>query len=142
MDDAQRKARAIVERRERETGMDLTTLARAAGLSPSTLTRFMNGEPKHSLSAKTLWKIEAVPPVMRRPSDGFGITSDALDLYRSLPADKRRVVDNLIRDMAALSDDPESHDPPHPFGTGDNQRGQGADCDNVVPMQSRVGTAA
>lgn len=122
--------------------MDLTTLARAAGLSPSTLTRFMNGEPKHSLSAKTLWKIEAVPPVMRRPADGFGIMSDALDLYRSLPADKRRVVDNLIRDLAGLSDDPVSHDPPLPFGTGDNQRDQGTGCDNVVPIPSRQVTAA
>lgn len=55
--DAQRKRlAALVE----SSGLDLSTLARRAGLAPSTLTRFMNGRVKHALSARTLDKLTGV----------------------------------------------------------------------------------
>lgn len=54
--DAQRKRlAALVE----SSGLDLSTLARRAGLAPSTLTRFMNGNVKHALSARTFDKLTA-----------------------------------------------------------------------------------
>ena len=38
-------------------GTDLTGLARKAGLSPSTITRFVNGDEKHLPSTRTLTKV-------------------------------------------------------------------------------------
>lgn len=46
-------------------GMDASTLARAAGLAPSTLTRYLNQRVKHILSTRTLNKLYAasdLPP--------------------------------------------------------------------------------
>ncbi|WP_164868094.1 helix-turn-helix transcriptional regulator [Rhodovarius crocodyli] len=58
MDDYQRRIREQVQELLARTGMDATGLARAAGLAPSTLTRFLNDpDVKHSLSGKTMQKL-------------------------------------------------------------------------------------
>jgi transcriptional regulator with XRE-family HTH domain len=46
---------------------DLTGLARLAGLSPSTLTRFVNGDSKYLPTTRTLAKIAAASGYSRRP---------------------------------------------------------------------------
>ena len=57
MDVHQEAAHAIVEKMMEATGLDATNLARRAKVAPSTLTRFLNGDVKHSLSLKTLTKL-------------------------------------------------------------------------------------
>jgi transcriptional regulator with XRE-family HTH domain len=57
MDNTQEIARRLIEYLVQQTGLDLTTLARRANLAPSTLTRFMNQQVKHTLSAKTLLRL-------------------------------------------------------------------------------------
>lgn len=50
-------ARQIVKEMLDTTGLSPTALARKAGLTPSTLTRFLNTESKHTLSYITLSKL-------------------------------------------------------------------------------------
>lgn len=54
MDPQQAAQRKLVQEMLDRTGFTASELARAAGLAPSTLTRFMNGQVKHALSARTL----------------------------------------------------------------------------------------
>jgi len=57
----QAAARAYVRQVLARTGWDGTTLARRAGLAPTTVTRFLNNASvKHSLSARSLSKIAGV----------------------------------------------------------------------------------
>jgi hypothetical protein len=49
--------RRLVSQMADAAGVDLTTLARQAGVAPSTLTRFMNKPVKHILSHRTLSKL-------------------------------------------------------------------------------------
>lgn len=59
--DAQQEAqRGWIRAALNELGMDLTAFARAAGLTPSTLTRFMNSDVGHVLSTRTWAKLVAV----------------------------------------------------------------------------------
>lgn len=60
IDPQQEAQRATVRHMAETVGMDLTTFAREAGLSPSTLTRFMNQAVKNLLSARTMAKLEKV----------------------------------------------------------------------------------
>src|SRR5690349_8457032 len=62
---------AYVDALMRETGLDLTNLARRAGVSSTTLTRFHN-DPRYnnSLSARTLKKLRDVTGVPMPPSLG------------------------------------------------------------------------
>lgn len=57
MDEFQQEARALVERIMQDLGVTATELARGAGVTPSTLTRFLNKDVKHTLSAKTVAKL-------------------------------------------------------------------------------------
>jgi transcriptional regulator with XRE-family HTH domain len=57
MDEEQEAARRLVREMMRATGLDPTSLARKAGVSPSTLTRLMAGSVKHTLSVRTLAKL-------------------------------------------------------------------------------------
>jgi transcriptional regulator with XRE-family HTH domain len=52
-----------------QTGLELTGLARKAGLAPSTLTRFMNNPVNHVLSTTTLAKLAAVCPLCGQTTD-------------------------------------------------------------------------
>ncbi|ONG52211.1 hypothetical protein BKE38_14910 [Pseudoroseomonas deserti] len=69
MDEQQQAAKALLERMLRTTGLTPSELARAAKLTPSTLTRFLNSPVRHTLSARTLTKLSAysgvaVPPAV------------------------------------------------------------------------------
>ena len=71
----QRAARDRVSRLLKKTGWTATQLARAAGIAPSTLNRFLAGGVKHTLSFKTLRKLDEAAaghekdePAPRRPT--------------------------------------------------------------------------
>lgn len=59
MDPQQIAQRELVRTMLARTGLTPTELARKAGLTPSTLTRFLNGQVKHALSARTLDALSA-----------------------------------------------------------------------------------
>ena len=50
--------RDLVRQMMTHAGMDASTLARAAGVWPSTVTRFLNGDVKHLLSNRTLLALQ------------------------------------------------------------------------------------
>src|SRR5690348_9495009 len=70
---------AYVDALVRETGLDLTNLARRAGVSSTTLTRFHN-DPRYtnSLSARTLKKLSDVTGVPLPPNLGGAAASGPL----------------------------------------------------------------
>lgn len=55
--------RELVQQMLAETGLTLTELARRAGVSSTTLTRFMNKDVKHTLSMSTLGKLSVASGV-------------------------------------------------------------------------------
>jgi transcriptional regulator with XRE-family HTH domain len=59
MDEQQKATKALLERMLTATGLTPSELARAAKLTPSTLTRFLNSPVRHTLSARTLSKLSA-----------------------------------------------------------------------------------
>ncbi len=60
-DPDQEAARTIIREMCRITGLSPTGLAKAAGLRPSTITRFLNNPSvTHTLSMRTMRKLEAV----------------------------------------------------------------------------------
>lgn len=64
MDSTIEAQRELLRLMMRETDLDLTGLARKAGLAPSTLTRFMNNdEIGHALSARTLARLNGATGV-------------------------------------------------------------------------------
>lgn len=60
MDDEQIAAQQFVRAALEKTGLTASALARHVGTAPSTLTRFLRGEVKHTLSARTLAKIASL----------------------------------------------------------------------------------
>jgi SOS-response transcriptional repressor LexA len=76
IDEHQRIARDYVRSVLRETGWEATTLARRAGLAPTTITRFLNS-PKvtHSLSARSLAKVAAASGLALPAEFGGGMGS-------------------------------------------------------------------
>jgi transcriptional regulator with XRE-family HTH domain len=56
-DDQQAAMRTLIRLMMEATGLDATSLARRAGMAPSTLTRFLNQPVKHLLTARTLAKL-------------------------------------------------------------------------------------
>lgn len=65
--DRQQAVRQVVQQMLANAGVTLTELARRAGISSSTLTRFMNKDVKHTLSTTTLDKLAAVTGVRFEP---------------------------------------------------------------------------
>jgi len=59
IDEDQEAARRFLREILRATGWPPSRLAKLAGMSPSTLTRFLNGSPTHTLSSRTISKIRA-----------------------------------------------------------------------------------
>ena len=57
MTDEQKFVRELLTRMMEVSGTDPTGLARMAGLSPSTITRFFNSDTKHTLTTTTLFKL-------------------------------------------------------------------------------------
>ena len=74
MDAQQQATKELVLAMLAATELSPTELARAAGLAPSTLTRFLNSPVKHSLSARTLAKLSATSGVAV-PSSVQGLSS-------------------------------------------------------------------
>src|ERR1035441_4845347 len=63
IDEQQAAVRDLIRRMMDETGLDATGLARAAGIAPSTLSRFLYQPVKHLLTARTLAKLSRVSGV-------------------------------------------------------------------------------
>lgn len=63
MDDDETFVRDLILKMAGAVDLDLTGLAREAGIAPSTLTRFMNGDAKHLPSARTLFKLSKLTHV-------------------------------------------------------------------------------
>lgn len=98
MSDVENTQREWLAQILRETGVSPTNLARRAGLSPSTLTRFMNSDiDGHVLSARTIAKIqhaaEAGETSAAAPPGGFA-ESDG-DLLAGDPHPMRTAIDAL-----------------------------------------------
>ncbi len=71
MSDARARTRLLIESYLAETGLDPSTLARVAGLSPSTITRFLNSPDFSSIpSTRTMEKLERAVILWRTTSDG------------------------------------------------------------------------
>ena len=75
VDDQQSAIKGLVAEMLRVTRLNPTELARKAGLSPSTLTRFMNAPVKHTLSLPSLYKLGmvtgmAIPNAILQGSSG------------------------------------------------------------------------
>ena len=60
LEQQQERQRAFVRAAMEAKGLDATNLARAAGVAPSTLNRFLNQEVNHLLSGRTLSAISRV----------------------------------------------------------------------------------
>jgi DNA-binding Xre family transcriptional regulator len=70
MEQIQLAQRDLIRQMMDHSGLDATNLARAAGLTPSTVTRFMNRPVKHALSARTLERLRsasALSPRLEQP---------------------------------------------------------------------------
>jgi transcriptional regulator with XRE-family HTH domain len=119
MTDARDTARARLEQLLSLTGLDATSLAREAGVSHTTVTRFLN-DPRHKyvLSHRTLTKLEdaarrligsaasqplrpGTPPSSRLVNDPEQLA--VLDLWLSIP---RRDRMRVMRMIQAAADDP------------------------------------
>jgi DNA-binding phage protein len=73
LDEDQEVARRFLREVARLTGWSLTKLAREAGMSHSTLTRFLNGEGvRHTLSARTIASL-------RRAAVAAGVSLEMLN---------------------------------------------------------------
>ena len=127
MDERQKAVRDLVDRMLAATGLDATGLCRKADLSPSTLTRFLKGKVKHTLSAKTLQKLSdasGVPITMDgRPHDPrlTRITSS----YEAMSEAAKQLLDDIALQFAAsgqadppASRSPKERAPPPPLQGG------------------------
>ena len=125
--DEQRAAiRALIRSMMEATGLDATHLAKAAGVAPSTLTRFLNQPVKHLLTARTLAKLSKASG-MAVPAGGPTMTPAERELLASFrTADEEakammlRFGRSLRADSPATPTRPRGADPPHPTvgGTG------------------------
>lgn len=131
IDDQQEAQRELVRRMMRETGLDATGLARASGVAPSTLSRFLYQAVKHLLTARTLAKLStfsSIPVPMGSPLT-TELEREVLAGLRS--TDKqgqemiRRFVRSLQRDAEAGSDDEPPDAPPPESRRRDSPPAQG-----------------
>jgi transcriptional regulator with XRE-family HTH domain len=105
-------ARQMVLRVAKATGLTPTALARKAGITPSTLTRFLNGrDVTHALSTRTLAKVMAVGGFKSdaRPAAADHLSDLAkngdelalLELWSEMDRDERDFVLRVIRSALA-----------------------------------------
>lgn len=126
-----------------KTGMSQAKAAKSLGIAPASVAQWETGRSRPDISR--------LPALARLYNvDIRELCGDDLPLP---PADPERahlssLIDQLtpanIAAMILIAEGliKSQAPPPHPFAAGDNQRGHGTGCDNVVPMQSRVVTAA
>jgi len=100
MHDAHRTATvAYVDLLIKTTGLDLTNLARKAGLSSTTLTRFRNNpDYKNTLSARTLKKLSDATGVPLPPGLG-GSAPEAVGRGRVAPEDLARSIEQALQQL-------------------------------------------
>jgi transcriptional regulator with XRE-family HTH domain len=144
MDAHQKAVRDLVERMLAATGLDLTNLAEKAGLSASTLTRFMNGKAKHTLSAKTLQKLSeasGVPVTLGEPPDDARLTR-LVAAYQTMGETARQALERIARELVSTAPalPPKAKGrapPPRPFSGGRvKENGSGACVGNVRPLRT------
>lgn len=124
IDDQREAQRELVRRMMEQTGLDATGLARAAGVAPSTLSRFLYQPVKHLLTARTLAKLStfsSVPVPMGSPLT-TELEREVLAGLRSTDKQGQEMILRLVRslrrdDAPALPRPlprPLGPDPPHP----------------------------
>lgn len=84
-----------------KTGMDATGLARAAGLAPSTLSRFLYQPVKHLLTARTLAKLARISGVAVPAGIPFAtpLERELLNAFRSTDEQGRDMILRLARSL-------------------------------------------
>lgn len=94
MDREREAVRNFLLEATRRLGTDLTGLARRAGLSPSTITRFVNSESKHIPTTRTLSKIAMAsgltPPLPHLNGGGDDQTESIIAAGHSRPIPRMR----------------------------------------------------
>jgi SOS-response transcriptional repressor LexA len=121
MSEQQIAVRDLVQQMLAETGLTLTELARRAGVSSTTLTRFMNKDVKHTLSMSTLGKLSVASGV------GVPMGLSAPGVVARPPAESLAV--------------PRRADMPHDlpvYGTAQGANGEGAFIINMGGQVDRI----
>lgn len=124
MDEHQKAAREMITRMLDATGLDPTGLARKAGLSPSTITRFMNSPVKYTISARTLQKLSAATGVtltMGGDPDDARLTRLVVS-YKAMSETAKQALERIALELASNGPNttgvaPRPHKPPRPKGT-------------------------
>jgi transcriptional regulator with XRE-family HTH domain len=101
IDDQQAAVRDLIRQMMEKTGLDATGLARAAGIAPSTLSRFLYQPVKHLLTARTLAKLSEVSGI---PVPVGSPLTDARERallagFRSIDEQGRAMVERLVRSL-------------------------------------------
>lgn len=125
LDDQQAAIRDVLRNMMEATGLDPTGLARLAGVSPSTLTRFLNQPVKHLLTARTLAKLSqasGVPVPAGSPLIGPS-ERELLAAFRATDQQGRSMMLRLARSLRPESEtghpttsEPVTVAPPRPKG--------------------------
>jgi transcriptional regulator with XRE-family HTH domain len=103
MDAARETTRRQVERMLRSSGLDPTTLARRAGLAPSTLTRFLNKPVNYILSTSSLLKLAAVCPACGQAADPVWLAGVGRRMRQAREAIAPQLADEVIADLIGWS---------------------------------------
>jgi transcriptional regulator with XRE-family HTH domain len=113
MDNPQAVTRRLIDYLVQQTGLDLTSLARRAGLAPSTLTRFMNQQVKHTLSAKTLLRLFDAAGIASplALSESSGSRSEILAAYDGMDDEGREAMLLVARSLFATHARPDQKSP-------------------------------
>jgi transcriptional regulator with XRE-family HTH domain len=135
MDEHQKAAREMITRMLDATGLDPTGLARKAGLSPSTITRFMNSPVKYTISTKTLQKLAAAAGVsitMGGDPDDMRLTRLVVS-YKAMSETAKQALERIALELAsngpnaspaAPSPQPKERAPQPPFPVGGSVKGK------------------
>lgn len=126
------------------SGHDASSLAREAGMAPSTLTRFLNKPVKHLLTARTLAKLSQVTgvPVPVGAPQMTAAERELLAGFRATDQQGREMALRFVRSLRPPSADepqreaptkPGGPAPPRPFPGGSVAKNVGnQDCDNII----------
>lgn len=93
IDDQRTVIRGLIRAMMERTGLDATGLARAAGIAPSTLTRFLNKPVKHLLTARTLAKLSeasGVPVPLVGPVTS-SLQRELLNVFGAMSEEQRQM---------------------------------------------------
>ena len=116
IDDQRAALRNLIRVMMEKSGLDATGLARAAGVSPSTVTRFLNKPVKHLLTARTLAKLSeasevSVPFVGTATSP---LEREVLDTLRTTDDQGREMMLRFSRSIRATPSEAPPATPPKP----------------------------